>query len=124
MRWIQTGVLVAALAAGLAVVAPQASEQGCLHGQDRTPEQKARRSQAIGLARDINNQQLKAMQTSRTYQSLDNLTLTRPVPDGFEVKLAADSKGYAFSVVDTTDTCRSGVFSNEAGLIYTGQALQ
>lgn len=121
MRWIRTGLLIAGLAAGMAAVAPQAHEQGCLHGQDRAPEQKARRSQAIGLARDINNQQLEAMRTSRTYQALDRLTLTRPVA---EVKLAADSKGYAFSVVDTTDACRSGVFSNEAGLIYTGQALQ
>jgi hypothetical protein len=46
------------------------------------------------------------------------------VPEGFEIKMSTDANGYSFSIVDATDACRSGVFSNEAGLIYTGQVLQ
>ena len=124
MRWILAGSVVAALAVGIAAGTPQAAQKSCLHGPEMTPAQKARRSQLIGLARDIHNQQLQAMQKANSYIPMTGLTLTRQVPEGVEIKLAADAKGYSFSIVDKTDECRSGVFSNEAGLIYTGQALQ
>lgn len=62
------------------------------------------------------------MQKSPRYGG-DDLTLAS-VPEGAEVKVAADRKGYGFAIVDTTDRCRSGVFSNQEGIIYTGQALQ
>jgi hypothetical protein len=121
MRWIKVGLVAAGLAVAAAAVSPQAGVQGCLHGPDATPEQKARRTQLVGLARAINNQQSAAMRTSKAY-SADGLTLT--VPEGIDVKVTADAKGYSFSIIDTTDRCRSGVFSNQEGIIYTGQALQ
>ena len=124
MAWIRAGVVIAALAVGLAAGTPQAAQKGCLLGPDPTPEQKARRSQLIGLARDIHNQQLQAKQKGKSYRPMTGLTLTRPVPEGIEIRLAADAEGYGFSIVDTTDECRSGVFSNDQGLIYTGQVIQ
>ena len=124
MRLLRFGIVAAALAFGAAAVSPRAAQQACVSGPALTPEQKARRSQLIGLARDVNNQQLRAMNASSSYQPLASLPLTRPVPEGIEIKLAAEPTTYAFSIVDTTDACRSGVFSNETGLIYTGQALQ
>ena len=122
MRWIKVGLVAAGLAVAAAAVSPQAAPQGCLNGPDATPEQKARRSQLVGVARAIHNQQVAAMQKSKAYSAADGLTLT--VPEGVDVNVAADAKGYSFSIVDTTDKCRSGVFSNQKGLIYTGQALQ
>ena len=122
MRWIKVGLVAAGLAVAAAAVSPQAAPQGCLNGPDATPEQKARRSQLIGVARAINNQQSAAMRKSKAYSAADTLTLT--VPEGVDVKVTADPKGYSFSVVDTADKCRSGVFSNQEGIIYTGQALQ
>lgn len=48
----------------------------------------------------------------------------KPTLEGFKVRLAAGAKGYACSVVDQTDPCQLGEFSNEAGLIYKGEPLQ
>ena len=125
MRRIQAALLVVVgLASGMATASSYATPKGCLHGPEMTAEQRARRSALVGLARDINNQQVKATKQSKSYSALEGLTLTGPVPDGVQIKLAADAKGYSFSIVDETDECRSGVFSNESGLIYTGQALQ
>ena len=106
-----------AASASLAAVQP-----GCLHGPDPTPEQKARRSQLISMARSINDQQNAARQQSQEYTQ--NIRILGTIPEGVELKLAVGSKSYGFSIVDTTDRCRSGVFSNQDGLIYTGQALQ
>ena len=124
MRVVLSLFVVMAFCLGASSVAPRAAQQGCLNDSETTPEQKARRSVLIGLARDINNQQRQSMQTSGSYQPFGGLKMTRPVPDGIEIKLAAEGKTYAFSIVDKTDACRAGVFSNDAGLIYTGQALQ
>lgn len=124
MRLIYAGLMAVGLAVAVTTVSPLARQQSCLHGSEQTPERKTRRSQMIGLARDINNQQLQAVRSAKSYQPLAMLTLGRPVPDGMEVRLAAEAKTYGFSIVDKTDPCRSGVFSNEAGVIYTGQALQ
>src|SRR5688500_7632815 len=124
MRWVHVGFVCAVMTVGIALGRPFAAQRACLHGSDITPEQKARRSQVIGLARDINNQQVEAMKKSKRYSALTGLALTRPVPEGLEITLAADAEGYSFSIVDRTDHCRSGVFSNQAGSIYTGQALR
>ena len=124
MRWIQASLAVTVLAAVGAAGTPQAAQSACWTGAELTSEQKARRSQLIGLARDISNQQLSAMQKGKSYRPMSGLTLSRPVPDGVEIKLAADAEGYSFSIVDKTDECRSGVFSNDAGLIYTGQVIR
>lgn len=122
MRLIQAVLVITVLAGAMSMGTSQAAQNGCLHGRDATPEQKARRATLVGLARDVNNQQVK--QQANGYLMMDGLTLTRPIPEGVEIKMAADAKGYSFSIVDTTDACRSGVFSNQAGIIYTGQALQ
>ena len=124
MRWIQATLGVTVLVAVAAAGTPQAAQSACWAGTELGPEQKARRSQLIGLARDISNQQLSAMQKGKHYSPMSGLTLTRPIPDGVDIKLTADAEGYSFSIIDKTDECRSGVFSNDAGLIYTGQVIR
>ena len=122
MRWIQVGILALGLGIAVTAASPRAAQGGC--GSEITPEQKTRRSALIGLARDIINAQLQVMQKGKSYQPIAGLTLTRPAPEGVDVKLAAEAKTYSFSIVDKTGPCRFGVFSNEEGLIYLGQPLQ
>ena len=46
---------IAAMAAVFAMSAGPAYAQACLHGPDETPEQAARRKEALSAARNINN---------------------------------------------------------------------
>ena len=124
MRWIASAFVVTGLWVVTAGMAPEASQETCLHGANATPEQVERGKQAVGFVRDVNNQQSMARRTTKAYASLDGLKLTRPTPEGFEVKLTTDGKAYAVSVVDTTDPCRFGLFSDQAGVIYRGEALR
>ena len=125
MRWISSAVAVAGLAVVMAGTAPNAAQDACLHGPDGTPEQADRRKQAVGFAREVNNQQSAARRSpSKAYAPLDQLKLSRSAPEGFELKLTTDGKAYAFSLVDTTDPCRFGLFSNEVGVIFKGEALR
>jgi len=101
-----------------------AQVNACLHGQDESAVQQARRRGALALTRQINSYEVVAKQRTQTYQppaSLPNLMAT---PAGFDVHFATDDATYAFSVKDTLDPCSFAYFSDEAGLIYMGQALQ
>ena len=42
----------------------------------------------------------------------------------FVVHLAVDGKGYAFSIKDSTDPCGFAFFSDQDGIIYSGEALR
>jgi hypothetical protein len=124
MRWMYAGLAVCMLAAGIGAVAPAAAQDTCVHGENETPAQAARRQQAVRLSRQINTAQAQGFRSAaRSYRPLEQLPGVT-IPEGFEVKLAADANGYAFSVIDQTDPCKFGYFSNEAGLIYTGQPLR
>ncbi len=122
-----------ALAAGFAAVLltglslPPSTRAGasqetaaCLHGANENPEQLARRREAIAFTRHVNTIQA----TAKPPVPQAELPLTLSIPQGFELHLVSDAKAYSFSVIDTTDPCRFGFFSNEAGLIYQGQALR
>jgi hypothetical protein len=114
----------AAVLVGFTADAPvMAQQKACLHTSG-DPVQAARLKQALSLTRHVNTQQSGAFSAAKTYLPLGQLTLTQPVPEGFVLKLAADTEGYAFSVIDQTDPCRLGFFSNQDGLIFRGQPLQ
>lgn len=116
--------LAVILGAGLMTITPSAAQGTCLHGPGESPEQAARRRQAVGFARQVHNAQLKAHQSTRAYLSGEQISSTSKAPEGFEFRLSSDAGGYAFSVVDKSDPCRFGYFSNEQGLIYKGEPLQ
>ena len=106
-------------------VAAQGPQQACLHGDNESPEQRARRVQALSLARQVNtNQYCVAMRKTNAFQPIANLELTAPTPEGFNLRLTTDGKAYAFSVTDRTDPCRFGFFSDEQGVIYQGRVIQ
>ena len=123
MKWFQAGITVAVLAVGITAIAPMAAQRVCLHGADETPEQAARRKQALSFARQLHNEQMKAFQSAKGYLPGEKLA-AKTAPEGFEMKLITDAKGYAFSVVDKSDPCKFGYFSNEDALIYKGVVTQ
>jgi hypothetical protein len=97
-------------------VAAQQPQQACLHGDNESPDQRARRVQALTLVRQVNtNQYNVAMRKTNAFQPIANLELTAPTPDGFNLRLTTDGKAYAFSLRDTTDPCLFGFFSDEQG---------
>ena len=114
----------AAILGALALAPPtgarKAQEPACLHGANETQEQLARRREAIAFTRHVNSVQANI----KGYSSQSELPLQVSIPEGFEFRLVSDGKGYAFSVVDQTDPCKFAFFSNEAGLIYKGEAIR
>jgi len=118
-------VVVVAVASAISVVAAiNAQQPACLHGQDESAAQQARRRGALALTRQINSYEVVAKQRTQTYQAPASLPNLMATPAGFDVHFATDGATYAFSVKDTLDPCSFAYFSDEAGLIYTGQALQ
>jgi hypothetical protein len=125
------GILGAAAVIGLAVASGElrfpivsAQQPACLHGAQESPEQAARRKDALGLTRHINTVQTAEGSRTTFYQPLDRLPLVRGIPEAFAVYLATDGKGYAFSVKDKLDPCGFGYFSNQDGRIYVGEGLR
>ena len=102
----------------------RAQEPACLHQGNAVPEQLARRRAAIGFARQVNTLQVSLFAKAGAYVPLAKLPLSTPPPDGWKVVLSADAASYSFSIVDTTDPCKFGLFSNHEGLIYRGEAMR
>ena len=114
-------IVTAAFWTGRTVVAQQPA---CLHGQDEAAAQRDRRQQALRLTRQINTLENVARNRARQYQPVTALPNVSAPPQGFAVHFATDGAPYAFSVKDTLDPCSFAYFSDEAGLIYTGQPIQ
>jgi hypothetical protein len=97
----------------------------CLHGQDESDAQKARRRQALQFVRHVNSLEAVAVPTNNgLYKGADQLQFSQALPDGFQLRLSSSGKEYAFSVLDTTDQCRFGYFSDQNGLIFRGEAIR
>ena len=95
----------------------------CLHRQAATQEDRARRAQALTLAKAIHVAEAGVVRRTRQYESLENLPPLPPVPAGFQLSLYAGRAGYIFSIKDTLDSCRFAVFSDSSGLLYEQSAL-
>ena len=112
----------------LAIAAPAgvatAQQPACLHGPDEQAAQKARRQQALGFVRHVNTLEATAAGRNSAFVSADRLTLSQALPTGFQLHLSASERSYAFSATDTTDPCRFAYFSDEAGIIYRGEAIR
>jgi hypothetical protein len=90
----------------------------CRHDDSALQTDRARREQAVTLARAINAAQGTLSQQTRRYHALMDLPNLPEVPDGFELSFYSDNAGYIFSLKDTSDPCRHAIFSDEAGLLY------
>ena len=132
-------------AAGPSAITSSVSAQQCLHGADETPEQKARRTQAVFATRSVNNMQAnqpaargskyfrhdelasspfaQKQQGNAQFKSL-NLTPGEEILPGWELKLDVTEDSYWFMIKDKTDPCGFALISNKAGLIYTAEPLR
>jgi hypothetical protein len=100
-----------------------AQQPACLHGPQETADQAARKRAALTFTRQVNTLQLRARAANAAYATSDQLQLSS-VPDGFEFRLAVTPAAYAFSVRDNTDPCRFAFFSDEQGLIFSGEVIR
>ena len=95
----------------------------CLHHQGATQENRARRAQALTLAKAVHAAEAELVRRTRQYQPLESLGNLPALPSGFQLNLYADRSGYIFSIKDTVDPCRFAVFSDHGGLLYEKSAL-
>jgi hypothetical protein len=126
MRHLSLSILAATIAAAALVSLRQpAAAQGplCLHGADETPDQRARRVQAVRFVRHVNTLQAQHARAGG-YQAAEGLAFTETLPSGFALRQSSDGKTYAFSVIDATDPCRFGFFSNDGGVIHQGEVIR
>lgn len=120
---------VTALAiAGLAAVSIHAqivpTSVRCLHqgGPERQAD-RLRREQAVALMKTINAAQGQALQQTRNFKPLSELSGLPGTPDGFRLRMYVNDTGYLASLKDGRDPCYFGIFSDESGFVYTNSPL-
>ena len=94
----------------------------CRHDARSTEADRARRTQALTVAKAINSAQADAVRRTQAYQPLSSLPSLPDVSEGFTVKLYASEDGYMFAVKDTLDPCHFAIFSDTAALLYEKSA--
>jgi hypothetical protein len=124
---------------------PQLQPQACLHDASETEAQAARRKQALGAARMVNNIQANQPgSATKTYFTHDQLEVSpfylanstkgtlqpmnfKPGADilpGWKLTLDTTRDGYWFIIKDATDPCGFSWVSNQDGLIYKAEHLR
>ena len=129
----------------LALAAPAFAQNACLHDANETPEQSARRQQALGAARMVNTMQanqpgaptkvfftheqletapyLKSLSSTGTVPTMNFKPGAEIVP-GWKLTLDTTRDGYWFMIKDTIDPCGFTWISNQDGLIYKAEHLR
>jgi hypothetical protein len=79
---------------------------------------KARREQALAVARAINSTEGRIAERTRRYAPLRQLGILPRTPDGFELRFYSNTNTYVFSIKDKQDTCHYAIFSDEGGILY------
>ncbi|NOT44236.1 MAG: hypothetical protein HOP14_06485 [Acidobacteria bacterium] len=128
---------VLALAFSLAVASSSFAQQ-CLHGDDETSAQAARRREALVAARVVNtlqanqpgaaqNRYLRHDELGRAASGVPpgiSLAPDTDIAAGWRLSLDVALAGYWFSIRDTTDPCGFSYISNAAGLIYSAEPIR
>ena len=91
----------------------------CLHDAGETQVNRARREQALAVARAINTAEGRGLEQSGRFQPLAALQNIPAGPDGFTARLYADPNGYVLSLKDDRDVCRFAIFSDQSGTLYS-----
>lgn len=131
----------------LAMSASAAYAQQCLHGPTETPDQTARRREALTATRTINNiqhnqpgaaqrsffphAQLAESPTGKSMTASPNelsrrmsLSPNNDILPGWKLTLDVSENGYWFMIKDTTDGCGFAYISNHNGVIYTSEPIR
>ena len=129
---------------GLLLVPASGFAQQCLHGPDETPEQKARKREALQATRQVNTLQANSPNGRQgTYMNQTELAvyyadLAKKQPSanplifdpaseiipGWQLTLDKTEKGYWFMIKDKTDPCGFAYVSNQAGTIFTAEPIR
>jgi hypothetical protein len=75
-------------------------------------------------ARQINIAEARAFGQLHAYQPLNLLRVPQAAPTGFTAQVAVDANGYIFSIKDTSDPCGFAYFSDQEGVIFTGEFIR
>ena len=97
---------------------PVGAVAACKHDQLSSTADRERRERAIRLAKAIHLAQASAVRITKRYQPLEALANLPEQPEDFELRLYVGDKGYVFSLKDTRDPCRFGIFSDQSGFLY------
>jgi hypothetical protein len=130
----------------LLFASPALASQQCLHDPNETPEQQARRREALTATRTVNNLQANQpgaatstflrqveLPTSRFAQGKDgqtdffkklNFTPGQELMPGWELTLDVTPDGYWFMIKDKTDPCGFAYISNKVGVIFTAEPIR
>lgn len=141
-----TRLLAAVFLAFVLYAAPSSAQQQCLHGPNETPEQQARRREALTATRTVNNLQANQpgaatatylrqveLPTSRFAQGPNgqseflkklNFTPGQELMPGWELTLDVTQDGYWFMIKDKMDPCGFAYISNKVGIIYTAEPIR
>jgi hypothetical protein len=95
------------------------SPVSCLHGRPERAADRSRREQAVAVLKAINSAEGQALQQGRRFRALSELSNLPPAPDGFRLRFYLNDAGYLASLKDERDPCYFGLFSDEAGFIYS-----
>jgi hypothetical protein len=76
-----------------------------------------RRRDAIVRARSVRERQEQTKAAQLRYATASELGLA-PQDNGFDVKLLTTPDGYTLFIRDRTDPCSSGIYSDQARVIY------
>ena len=101
-----------------------AQQPACLHGPQEQASQAARKQNALTFVRRVNTAQAKAVGSTGSYLSGEQLPFASQVPEGFAFRFVGTGQAYAFSVQDTSDPCRFAFFSDQMGVIFHGEAIR
>jgi hypothetical protein len=102
-------------------IEPPPSAGQCLHGSSERAGERARREQALKMARQIN---LAEMNARFGFRPLEELANVSPAPPGFKISLMTDTRSYSFSLKDLRDPCHYGIFSDHDRWIYEATPTQ
>ena len=124
-----------------------AHAQQCLHGPGETPDQAARRRDALTATRMINTIQAshpgavnkvylshadlanspfaaKMRESANEMAKRISLHPDQDILPGWKLTLDLTEQGYWFMVKDTTDPCGFAYVSNHDGLIFSAQPIR
>jgi hypothetical protein len=84
---------------------------------DTRPGVESRRREAIVRARNVRERQERERALRSRYATADELRLPQQ-ENGFQIVLLTTPDGYMLFIRDTTDPCSSGIYVDQAGIIY------
>ena len=102
----------------LLVIGPRANAETCLHGDDESTSERARRDTAIRYLAIVHAEQIREQKAHGRFVGLSELAGLPSVPVGFVPKLLSDRWSYVIVLKDFFDPCGFTLLSDDLGTVY------